>query len=128
MFFRTFFHNKEQNQTSPKSGLLSSLTLSVAYEEKMGQFLEHTSWKMGWKETILNQKDMKGRNAPLTTIQPAAWSHIFSRYPLLGKRKYIAPSPLDRAPYFAWLSILTGGALTPSFCSWSDNVNEMCAD
>lgn len=28
----------------------------------------------------------------------------------------MAPSPRERAPYFAWLSILTGGALTPSFC------------
>lgn len=28
----------------------------------------------------------------------------------------MAPSPLDSAPYLAWLSILTGGALTPSFC------------
>jgi len=44
---------------------------------------------------------------------------------LLGKRKYIAPSPLDRAPYFAWLSILTGGALTPSICSLS-NIQELC--
>jgi len=27
----------------------------------------------------------------------------------------MAPSPRARAPYFAWLSILTGGAWTPSF-------------
>lgn len=31
----------------------------------------------------------------------------------------MAPSPLESAPYFAWLSILTGGALTPSFCQLS---------
>ena len=48
-------------------------------------------------------------------MYPAAWSHIFSRYPLFGNLKYIAPSPRDKAPYFAWLSILTGGALTPNF-------------
>jgi hypothetical protein len=29
----------------------------------------------------------------------------------------MAPSPRAKAPYFAWLSILTGGAWTPSFYS-----------
>ncbi|KAH0845265.1 hypothetical protein HID58_091875 [Brassica napus] len=45
-----------------------------------------------------------------------AWSHIHSRYPTRVKRKYISASPLDTAAYFAWLSILTGNAVIPSFC------------
>ena len=50
-------------------------------------------------------------------MKPGAWSHIVSRCPLRVKRKYISASPLDTAAYFAWLSILTGNAVIPSFCS-----------
>lgn len=78
-------------------------------------FLHTLKLKDKVKEKALKEKK---NYIPVTTMQPAAWSHIFSRYPLWGNRKYIAPSPLDSAPYFAWLSILTGGALTPSFCWW----------
>lgn len=54
---------------------------------------------------------------PVVMMKPGAWSHIVSRCPLRVKRKYISASPLDTAAYFAWLSILTGNAVIPSFCS-----------
>ncbi|CDY39831.1 BnaC02g42870D [Brassica napus] len=54
---------------------------------------------------------------PASAQEQAAWFHIHSQCPLRVKRNYISASPQDTAAYFAWLSILTGNAVIPSFCA-----------